>query len=73
MVELVRPMRIREVELSWSLGYPGAPRNTGELDCLYRHSDALVRSVDLRAKFTKMALNYTVGFCGELLQIRIGT
>src|SRR5260221_3594202 len=37
------------------------------------HSDALVRSVDLRAKFTKMALDYTVGFRCEPLQIGIGT
>ena len=30
-------------------------------------SYALVRSVDLGAKFTKMALDYAVGFLGEFL------
>jgi hypothetical protein len=36
-------------------------------------ASAFVCSVDLCAKFTKMALDYAVGFCCEFLQIGVGT
>jgi hypothetical protein len=58
--------------ISWSICTASAIVMRQRKKACGNYSNVLVRSVDLCAKFTKMALDDAVGFLGEFLQIGIG-